>query len=191
MKLLVFAGLFAVVGFPAFAVTPVTYTFKGLVEYGYSPATVPINNNMGTPPSGAKLGEVVVVLITVDSSAPRTLNGNTAYYYGGDICDYPTPSPIISVTINKKRFSTVNFGNGECDEIAISNITGGQYSITMFSRSLQIGETFAATFTTMSSTAFASLAIPRSINTNNFQRSTFFLGLPAGYLTISGDVVTN
>ena len=156
---------------PALAVTPATYVFRAFVEHGYAAPAAP---------EGEPLGSVVKITVTVDTSFPGTINGDTATYANSDC-----PSgqgPIISVYVSGNSF---NFAGG-CNSIVIVKNTNGPSSITMRGASPQIGTTFNASFTSTQNEV-ASFNIPREIHTTDFDESRYLTTDPdfsiSGHLT--------
>ena len=172
-KGILFAGAALTMMSAARAATPVSYTFKGIVEYGSGP---------GHKPVSAREGAYVTVTIVLDSSVAGTLSGNTMTYTGGIACGGQS-SPVLSAMVSGQ---TANFGNGACDSVSITRDPNGTSSITMGSGTFHIGTTFQASFVTSNPAVIRSYNIPAKIPTVNYDRSMFHFVVPN--FEISGDM---
>ena len=168
----------ACVTLPAYAGDTVTYRFKGLVEYGSAPGT--------TPSYAPEQGTIASITVTLDKNAVATTTSNTATYQGGTACP-GNPDPIVAITVKLGTTTDPYVGPGDCDEVVIQQNVNGVYSILIENFSYQVGSSFKASFTSTSSNAVTSLAIPDKIETSVFDRSTFTV-LGGGGALFSGDM---
>ena len=156
------------------------YKFRGLVEYGAAPGTLP-----PYPPEQAMLA---LITVTLDKKAVASVTANTATYRGGSACG-PNPDPVVSLTV---QFGTVvdpYARPGVCDSVVIQQNVNGVSSIAITTMSFEVGTLFNASFTGTSANAVTSLAIPDKIDTAAFDRSTFMAVDGGGYV-FSGDMAS-
>ncbi len=171
---------FAAVAGPACAGDYASYRFKVLVEYGAG--------GPGTAPVKQSLGSVGIITLKLNKTLTGTFTANTATYQGGYACG-PNPSPIVSVTATFGTFTVPYLGPGACDKVTIQQNVDRVSSITVQNFLQEVGTTFMAAFTTDLPGTITSLAIPDKIDTSGFDRSTFLLAFPSGYMA-GGDMAT-
>ncbi len=167
MKTLLVAGAVLLASSLAASAETVTYVFRAFVEHYPSGGA--------TRPTG--YGTIIPLRVTINTSAPGAISGNSETYNGSGADD-----PIVSTQIGNTTIPQSSY-----DSLTITKNPDGSSAISIQSYAVEQGA-YTISFVSSHGNAVASLKIPSRILTLHFDTSSYNSNYPGAY--VGGDLVT-